>query len=444
MRELLRELILDFQHRPPEVGVPRRLAVETVPGKAVVCVGARRAGKTTWAAQVAAAQADAERSNLLYINFFDERLCDLWNDGRRLGEVVEAYYSLYPAKRGTERIHCFFDEIQMVPHWEPFVDRLLRTECCRVWLTGSSAKMLAAEVATQMRGRSLTVELFPFSFGEYVSARGLDQGPMTAVRRTAIEAAFHDYWETGGFPEVRTVQPGTRVAIHQDYLLAVCLRDVVERHGVHHPRAVRDLALRLVNNLGSLHTVNKLTAYLQSLGHKAPKSAVAEYLDWFEDAHFFFAVRLFDASLTRQNANPRKIYAVDHALARSCGTGVMVNSGHLLENLVFTALRRTVRQIFYCRTRTGKEIDFAWRDSAGRVHLVQVCETLVAETVRQREIGALTEAMAETGAETATVVTRGESREMDAEGRQITVTPFWRWALAQEPAAAGHPGQGQG
>jgi predicted AAA+ superfamily ATPase len=432
MRDLLRELILDFQRRPPDTGVPRRLTVEPVRGKAVVCVGARRSGKTTWVAQIAAARADAERSNLLYVNFFDERLCDLWSDGRRLGDVVEAYYSLYPAKRGAEMVHCFFDEIQVVPHWEPFVDRLLRTERCQVYLTGSSAQMLAAEVATQMRGRSLMVELFPFSFAEYLSAQGLAEGPLTSVRRAAVESAFHGYWETGGFPEVRTVQPATRVAIHQDYLHAVCLRDVVERHGVHHPRAVRDLALRLVNNVAGLHTVNKLTAYLQSLGHKAPKSAVAEYLDWFEDAYFFFAVRLFDASQSRQNANPRKVYAVDHALARSCGTGVLVNSGHLLENLVFATLRRAVRQVHYYRTRTGKEVDFVWRDGADRVQLVQVCETLAADAVRQREFGALAEAMDETGATGATVVTRGEAENTEVGGRPVAVTPFWRWALARE------------
>ena len=99
-----------------------------------------------------------------------------------------------------------------------------------------------------------------------------------------------------------------------------------------------------------MYSINKLTGYLQALGHKTPKSAVANYLAWFEDAYFLFTVKLFDASLARANTNPKKIYCIDHALVTSVGTGIMVNSGHLLENLVFTALRRLSADIFYYRT----------------------------------------------------------------------------------------------
>ena len=80
--------------------------------------------------------------------------------------------------------------------------------------------------------------------------------------------------------------------------------------------------------------------------------------NWFEDAYFLFSVHLFDASIVRRKANPKKIYCVDHALVTSVTPGILVNSGHLLENLVFTALRRVSPDIYYFRTRGGLEVDF--------------------------------------------------------------------------------------
>ena len=87
-------------------------------------------------------------------------------------------------------------------------------------------------------------------------------------------------------------------------------RDLIGRHDISHPRAVTDLAHRLMDNTGSLYSVNNLTGYLKSLGHKAPKSAVSDYLEWFEDAYVLFTVRIFDASTARADTNPKKIYCI--------------------------------------------------------------------------------------------------------------------------------------
>ena len=110
---------------------------------------------------------------------------------------------------------------------------------------------------------------------------------------------------------------------------------VQARHDIRHPRAIVDLARRLADSVGSLYTLNSQTNYLKSLGHNVPKSSVADYLDWFEDAYFLFTVRLFDASYSKSNANPKKVYAIDHSSVRSVSTGILINAGHLLENMVF-------------------------------------------------------------------------------------------------------------
>ena len=428
--ELLKEIILNAQELDLYTGVPRRLEIKPVRGKATVCIGVRRAGKSTFLFQIMKRLLDGgtPRQNILYLNLFDDRLHDLKHDN--LGLITEAYYSLYPEKKSTEKVYCFFDEIQAVPSWELFIDRLMRTEKCEVYLTGSSARMLSREIATQMRGRALSWEIFPFSFWEFLDYKEVESaGPLSTKRRLLVQKAFEEYWETGGFPEVAGLDRELRIKTHQEYFNAVLYRDLVERHDVSHPRAVSDLAHWLVDNIASLYSINNLTGYLKSLGHKAPKSAVSDFLEWFEDAYFLFTVKIFDASLARSNTNPKKIYCIDHSLVTSVGSGILVNSGHLLENLVFTALRRVTPDIFYVKTASGREVDFIAIKSDRSRLLVQVCESLVDPQTRKREIASLAEAMAELKIYTGTIVTRGEEDQIDVESGKISITPAWRFLL---------------
>jgi len=430
MIEAIKSILLDFQEIRLETGVPRRLRIKTIHGKAAVCIGVRRSGKSTYLFQVIQRLLDngVPRESILYLNFFDDRLHNLKRDG--LGLITEAYYSLYPEKKNTETVYCFFDEIQAVPGWEPFVDRLMRTDKCEVYLTGSSAQMLSKEIATQMRGRALSWEMFPFSFREFLDWKKIEiTSTLSTKKRLLVQKAFEEYWETGGFPEVAGLSRDLRIRIHQEYFHAILFRDLVERHDVSHPKAVTDLAHWLMDNTASLYSVNSLTGYLKSLGHKAPKSAVSNYLKWFEDAYFLFTVRIFDASLARSNTNPKKAYCVDHALVTSVSSGILVNSGHLLENLVFTALRRLHPKIYYYKTKTGREVDFIVAPRNRARMLIQACESLAEPQTRKREMAALTEAMTELNLKSGTIVTRSEDEQIDFGNRAINVVPIWRFLL---------------
>ncbi len=428
--ETIKTIILDFHESRPDTGVPRRLRIETVPGKATVSIGVRRSGKSTYMYQVIQRllQSGIKRENILYINFFDDRLHNLQQEG--IGLITDAYYLLYPEKKNTETVYCFFDEIQSVPGWEPFVDRLMRTEKCEVFLTGSSARMLSKEIATQMRGRALSWEMFPFSFREFLDYKGIESiVPMSTKKQLRVRKAFEEYWETGGFPEVAGLDRNLRIRVHQEYFHTILFRDLVERHDIAHPKALTDLAHWLVDNTASHYSINSLTGYLKSLGHKVPKSAVSDYLEWFEDAYFLFTVRIFDASLARSKTNPKKIYCVDHALITSVSSGILINSGHIFENLVFTAIRRIYPEIYYYKTKTGREVDFIV-PIQNRMHkLVQVCDSLAETQTRKREAAALSEAMTELGINTGTIVTRNEDERIDTIGGTIMVVPIWRFLL---------------
>lgn len=438
MINLLKEIILDSHEAALPTGVPRRVDVTPVSGKATVCIGVRRSGKSTFMFQLMQRlfAAGVQRQNILYLNFFDDRLHRLQHD--HLGIILEAYFSLFPEKKNTEKIYCFFDEIQVVPGWEPFIDRLMRTEKCEVYITGSSAQMLSREIATQMRGRALSWEMFPFSFREFLDCKGIEHdGPLSTRKRLMVQKAFEEYWQTGGFPEVAGLDRLLRIKTHQEYFHAMLFRDLVERHDISHPKAVADLAHWLVDNTASLYSVNSLTGYLKSLGHKAPKPAVSDYLAWFEDAYVLFTVRIFDASLARTHTNPKKIYCIDHALVTSVSSGILVNSGHLLENLVFISLRRITPDIFYFKSRAGREVDFiALMPDRSRM-LVQVCETMADPQTRKREVTALTEAMAELQLAEGLIVTRGDEEQIQVEAGKISVVPAWRFLLQLSGSAAG-------
>ncbi len=276
----------------------------------------------------------------------------------------------------------------------------------------------------------LSWEIFPFSFREFLDYKGIDSaGAFSTKKRLVVRNAFDEYWETGGFPEVAGLNRHLRMKIHQEYFQAVLFRDLVERHDVSHPRAVTDLAHRLIDNVSSLYSINGLTGYLHSLGRKAPKSAVSDYLQWFEDAYFLFTVRRFDASLARSKANPKKIYCVDHAMVSSTASGILVNSGHLLENLVFTALRRVTPDIYYLKTRGGREVDFAVTLPDRSRRLVQVCESMAEPKTRKREVLALIEAMSQLRLKSGTIVTRTDEEVIQVDGGTIEVIPAWRFLL---------------
>jgi predicted AAA+ superfamily ATPase len=430
MIPLLKELIVDSQVNPLFTGVARHLKVRSVAKKATVVIGVRRCGKSTFMNQITAElkSKGVSQENILHLNFFDDRLSTIKSVGLDL--VLEAYYQIYPEKKNQEKIYCFFDEIQVIPGWESFIERTLRLENCEVYITGSSADLLSKEIATQMRGRALTWELFPFLFKEYLTFFKIKTGKtFTSQERLKILKTFESYWIQGGFPEVFKQDNLLRIKIHQEYFNSILYRDLIERYDISHPKALKDLAIKLINNISSLYTINSLTNYLQSLGHKVPKNSVSQYVAWFEDSFFLFTIRIFNASISKSNANPKKIYCIDHALVRSISSGILLNSGHLLENLVFVELRSQYEEIYYYKTKRNQEVDFLVIKPNRDKMLIQVCESLANIKTRQREISALQNAMEELGLHKAILVTRSDQEELKFEQGIIEIIPVWSFLL---------------
>lgn len=423
--EFIKEILLDNQESHHFSGAKRQLELSHISGKATVCIGVRRCGKSTLLNQkIEALKNIYPKENILYLNFFDDRLMELRNGNLRL--AIDAYYALYPERKG-EKLLCFFDELQECENWEPFIDRILRTENAEVYITGSSAKLLSKEIASQMRGRAITVELFPFSFSEYLNFNSISYEKLTSETRYKLQHWFDKFFETGGFPEVATLDEKNRRWVHQEYFKTILHRDIIERFDSIHPKATMQLAYRLLTSSSSLITLNRSTEFLKSAGFKVSKEFVSNCIDWFEDAYFLFTVKKYDKSFSKQNLNPKKVYCIDHALANSVSPGIAEKKGYLLENLVFVHLRRQSHEIYYYKTRQGNEVDFYWLDVKQSPHLVQISWDLNNENTRKREIRSLQQAMEETGITKSTLVSNHHSDTIEKDGKTINVVPAWQY-----------------
>jgi predicted AAA+ superfamily ATPase len=434
LAELIDRLIADFQERDLPRVTPRALALPGLSGKADVVVGMRRSGKTYFLYQqiLERLASGIDRKRLLYLNFEDERLLPL--AAADLSRIPEAFYRRFPSSR-EQLCWFFFDEIQNVPGWETFVRRLLDTEKVALVLTGSSARLLSREIASSLRGRSLSTEILPFSFAEslrHAEVQPPESWPPGAKARSLLEHRLATYLETGGFPEVQAIPQDLRVRVLQEYINVVIFRDLVERHGVDNLPALRYLERRLLASPAGRFSVSKLFNDLKSQGMRVGKDTLYEYLAHLEDSFLLSTIAVASASARVRQVNPRKCYPVDPALSAAVSFRASGDVGHLLETVVYLELRRRGRRLAYVATRSGYEVDFLAEDSTGSRELVQVCADLEGSATRQRELRALEEGIEETSCERATLVTLEEEGSTQIGGRPIRIIPAWRWLLEPE------------
>ena len=429
MENIIEQLIADFHEKQLPSFFHRQAVLPLLPRKADTVIGMRRSGKTWFLFQCMSEllEKGVPKESMLYLNLEDERLLPLKTENLTL--IPEVFYRRHPENK-NRLCYLFFDEIQNADNWEKFVRRLLDSENVQICLTGSSAKLLSKEIATSLRGRGISTEIFPCSVTEALSAQGIAlEGNLRpgGKLRAVVENRFRKYLTEGGFPEVLNMAEQYRIRILQDYLDVVILRDLVERHGISNTASLRNLIRYLMDNNACLFSVNKFYNDLKSQGIACGKNTLHEYMDYMTDAFLFFQVRLYSKSERARSINPRKIYAIDPGLVRACSRNVTPDWGHLLENVVFLELRRRGGSIDYYRTARGREVDFLKTDMYGAKKLIQVCASFSAKSTRNREISALTEAMDELGIETGTIVTLSEEESIETECGKIHAIPAWLW-----------------
>jgi predicted AAA+ superfamily ATPase len=215
----------------------------------------------------------------------------------------------------------------------------------------------------------------------------------------------------------------------QDYVDAVLLRDIIERHNPSDPSAIMHLSHLLMNQSAGLYPLNKTCERLKAQELKVNKPEISRALEWFYDSSLYFFVPILAQSVQRQLVNPRKLYCIDPGMMYHQSTGLSDQWGQLLENAVFLHLRRATDQIFYFRDAQQREVDFVVRRADRKFDLVQVSVTLKNPKTRAREFDALYSAMAELSLREATLITLDETEDVKTPGKTIHVRPAWAYFL---------------
>jgi len=436
MKNIISQLVDDFHERTLPELVTRNKEFPQVAGKADVVIGMRRSGKTWFCYQKIKEliASDIKKERILYLNFEDDRLLEFKVD--HFQEILDVYFAKYPDHRKV-RCYFFFDEIQRIDFWEMFIRRLIDTEDVQVFLTGSSSKLLGSEIATSLRGRSLPIEIFPFSFEEFLKFHGIFPArPETFGANTVslLRKAVKDYLERGGFPEIQKLDRDLRVEILQGYIDSVLLKDILERHKVSNIQALKHLVRHVMNSSGGRFSVNKFFNTMKSMSIKCTKNSLYEYLDHLTDAYLFYKVPIHSRSEKSRLINPAKIYTIDTGLLNAMTFRNSYDYGHLLETMVFMHLRRGGYDVEYVTTKDGRETDFFARHKiSAEAQLIQVCWEMSDKKTFERELRGLKSAMDELSISTGTIVTWDD--ETVIEDKKINVIPIWKWLIQKRGTA---------
>jgi predicted AAA+ superfamily ATPase len=380
----------------------------------LIIKGIRRCGKSTLLLQL------INQLNLTefhYLNFEDERLISF--NTATFNVLLEVFYEV------DGKHHLFiFDEIQVVENWELFIRRL-HNSGNKIIITGSNADLLSQELGTKLTGRHIDLELFPFSYNEYLCYRGYQfkiNDLSVTDKRSLLNNYFAEYLLNGGMPiYLANLFPETIKAIYED----IIIRDVLRRYKIKNQKTYRELALYLTSNCSSSITYNKLKEHFK-LGSV---NTTIRYLNYLENSYFIYLVSPFFPSFRKQVNAPKKVYIADNAFVEKIGFYLSNKEGALLENLVFLELRRQYENIFYYKTKNNLEVDFLVYNEITKAELIQVSWSIADPHTKKREINALIKASQETSIENCWILTHSETETILEGQLTIHVLPIYQWLL---------------
>ena len=315
-----------------------------------------------------------------------------------LGRLLDAFYTLYPQNHDLE-CYLFLDEIQNVEGWPLVVRRFYDSKKVKIFLTGSSAKLLSKEISTSLRGRSIATEVWPYSFKEYWKAQNIPQPKPPIGKKTLDQFYQHfcQYFSIGGFPAVQHLQDNERRTVLQSYIDTVVFRDIVERYKITNIPLIKYLIKTLIKNVALPFAVNKFYNDIKSQGIKVGKDTIYQYLEYIKDSFLIFTVPIFTESIRKMQVNPKKIYVVDNGLVRANRIGISLQLGNLFENQIYLDMRRAKKKVYYYRTEEGYEIDFVLQNQDGTFELIQAVWDANDSKTMDREERALRKAEQELG-----------------------------------------------
>lgn len=377
----------------------------------VIISGIRRCGKSSLMFLI------KEKMNLkdaeyCYFNFDDERIiADI--------SILDNIYNLHLEVYGKEPV-LFLDEIQNIANWEKFVNRMYE-QGIKVFVTGSNAKLLSSEISTSLTGRNKLIELYPFSFSEYLRFIGnnYNLNKLNSKSKALLLKDFNHYFETGGFPLV--VKENDTELINA-YFQDILYRDIISRYRLTQVNEIKQIGLYFASNIGKLFSYSTL----QEISGVKSLSSIKDYLFYYEQSYLFFYLKKFDYSVKKQIMNPKKVYTIDPAFAHRLGFNFSANKGRILENIVYLELLRRGKEVYYHSGK--KECDFVIKEGLKVAEVIQVAYQVDIKN-HEREYQGLQEAMLTYDLKEGLVINYNSEESFIPTNDGIKVIPVWEWLL---------------
>jgi predicted AAA+ superfamily ATPase len=421
--DLLKRIILDQREdlRWPKIYIKRTVEKKldrlSLNNEIIVLSGIRRCGKSVLLEYI---RRKHKTGNDYYFNFEDERLV---NFGVEDFEVLhQTLISLYGAQN-----NFYFDEIQNIADWELFVRRIYN-KGCKIYITGSNANLFSEELGTRLTGRYISLNIYPISFAEFSQyCLPLDRVDFSTTEIGTLKENYSQYLEMGGIPAyISSKDPEYLHSLYESILY----RDIITRYKVGNPEALKKLLFFLASNCSKEVTLSKLLGMINNNG-KIIKSntTISDYCSYIENSFMCFFVNRYDDNLKAQQQAPRKVYFIDHILAKILGFRVSEDRGRTLENIVFVELKRRDYEVFYYSG--AKECDFIIRKSSRTQQVIQVCLELYDPSTNEREESGLIEAMDKFSLSEGLIITENEEGgkivEKNGKKYHIIIKPIWKW-----------------
>ncbi len=431
MKDNIKKIIIEWQENRVEVYKRDLDLIFTEEINTIT--GLRRSGKTYFIfSQIERLLNEGlSPTALVYINFDDERLAEL--KGPELGLIPDAYFELYPENK-NKTVYLFFDEIQNVSGWSLFIKRLYEQKKFKITLTGSSAKLLSSEIATELRGRTHGADFFPLTFKEFLRFKKFEVSSNIEYSKDRFQLINYaeEFLKYGGFPRVILENQGNRKKeILKDYLDMIIFKDISERYAVRNTHLLKLIINYALSNFATEFSVSGFIKKFQK-EYRLNKETVFTYFSYLEDIGFMYFLPRFSYKF-HQRYITKKNYIADNGFIMLLAFRGMDITGRILENLVFTELLKRKKNIFYFKDTNNYECDIVVTEDERVTQAIQVCHKLTG-TNRDREVRGVISALKEFGLESGIIITTGDEEEIKESSFRILVLPYWKWMLSIRPA----------
>lgn len=297
----------------------------------------------------------------------------------QLDEIVVPFIESHENK-----VYLLFDEIQNVKEWEVSINSYYKLKNTDIYITGSNSKLMSREFATLLTGRYVNIEMYPFSFNEFLDyKKELNHPPsITNKLNSDLENFFEEYQQYGGIPLTISSQQDKELVLNGIYS-SIILNDIVERYEIRNIGLFNRIIKYIIENTGNLISANVVYKYLKHEKLNITKQTIYNYLEYLENAYLIAKASKEDLVGKKEIIGSEKYYLLDTGFYKSQLEEKQRNIGHILENIIFIELKRHGYKITIGNIN-NYEIDFVCKKNNQKIY-IQVSYLLENEETVERE-----------------------------------------------------------